>query len=75
MGEQRRKTREILHELGAGATYHRLVAALRSGKIAPPEKDASGDFTWSQADVERARQALATDLRRKRSGAEKAVLP
>jgi hypothetical protein len=52
-----------------GATYWRLVTAMRGGKITPlPAKDSSGDFIWTEADLERARQALAIDLRRTRSG-------
>jgi hypothetical protein len=71
---ERKKTREILPELGPGATYYRLVSALRSGKLdPPPAKDCSGDFAWTEADVEWARQALARDLRRKPGSAGKAV--
>jgi hypothetical protein len=70
---ERKKTREILPELGPGVTYYKLISALRSGKISPPPaKDCSGDFAWTEADVERARQALARDLRKER-GTRQAV--
>lgn len=50
--------------------YGRLWGALRSGKVEPlPVKDHYGFFTWTAEDIERARQALATDLRRKREPA------
>jgi hypothetical protein len=42
-----------------GVTYHRLIGLVRFRKIIPlPEKDSSGDYLWSQADLGRARQAL-----------------
>jgi hypothetical protein len=41
------------------------MGALRSGKLSPPAKDVSGDFAWSPEDIERAREALARDGRRK----------
>ena len=56
------KSREVVALLGT--TFHRLCAALRSGKVDPlPAKDASGDFRWLPPDVERARAALAVDRR------------
>jgi hypothetical protein len=45
--------------------YYSLVGLFRSGKCDPPQKDASGDFVWTEADIERARAALRIDLRRK----------
>jgi hypothetical protein len=48
-----------------GTTYHRLIGLIRFGKIGPPEKDISGDYLWTPGDLERARQALAIDLRLK----------
>ena len=63
MGE-RKKTRDVLPELGV--PYHRLFGMLRSGKLDPlPLKDSAGDYWWSEADVARAREALANDRRRK----------
>jgi hypothetical protein len=46
-------------------TYHRLIGLVRFGKIEPPPKDSSGDYLWDADDLERARQALAIDRRRK----------
>jgi len=62
-----RKTLDVVAELAAdGCTYWKLVSALRSGKIVPlPARDCSGDFIWSDEDIERVRVALRTDLRRK----------
>jgi hypothetical protein len=57
------KTRQAAKFLGV--SYWRLVAQIRGDKLDPPVKDASGDFVWSDADLARARQALATDRRRK----------
>jgi hypothetical protein len=63
------KTREVLAVLG-GVSYYRLVSALRGGKISPPPaKDASGDYVWTEEDVDRARQALARDGRKERKAA------
>ena len=42
-----------------GVTYWRLVSAIRCGRLAPPAKDSSGDFVWTEEDLERARAALA----------------
>jgi hypothetical protein len=58
------KTREVARD-HLKTSYHRLASLLRNDKIPPPAKDISGDYIWTEADIERARQALATDLRRK----------
>jgi hypothetical protein len=50
------KTPAAARELGT--TYHRLIGLLRFGKITPPGRDSSGDYVWSQRDLERARRAL-----------------
>jgi hypothetical protein len=42
-----------------GVSYWRLINLVRFGKIAPPAKDASGDFLWLEGDLERARKAFA----------------
>lgn len=55
------KTREVVKLLNT--TYHRIMTALRGGKFPSPAKDASGDFVWAKADIERARQALSVDRR------------
>jgi hypothetical protein len=57
------KTPEAARALGA--TYWKLVSLLRSSKFTPPQKDSSGDYVWDASDLERARAALAIDLRRK----------
>jgi len=64
-----RKTMDVVTELAdEGCTYWRLVSAMRGGKITPlPARDCSGDFIWSDEDLERARAALQTDLRRKKA--------
>ncbi len=46
-----------------GVPYWKIVQLLRSRSITPPAKDTSGDFVWVEADVERARQALAVRRR------------
>ena len=59
-----RKTPVAARELGI--TYHRLIGLIRFGKLDPvPARDSSGDYIWSDTDLERARRALAVDLRRK----------
>ena len=40
--------------------YSRLISLLRHGKLAAPTKDSSGDYLWTNEDLERARQALAS---------------
>jgi hypothetical protein len=47
-------------------SYHRLIGLIRYGKIDPPGKDSSGDYVWTEADVERARRALADVAARRR---------
>jgi hypothetical protein len=59
-----RKSPTAARELGV--SYHQLAGLLRSRKIPPPQKDSSGDYIWTDEDLDRARQALAVDLRRKR---------
>jgi DNA-binding transcriptional MerR regulator len=41
-----------------GVPVHRLNYLLKSGKIQAPSKDSSGDYSWDDLDVERARAAL-----------------
>jgi hypothetical protein len=51
------KTPEAARTLGV--SYHRLIGLLRFRRISPlPGKDSSGDYLWTKADLERARQAL-----------------
>jgi hypothetical protein len=58
-----RKTPVAARELGT--TYYRLMGLLRSEKIEPPARDSSGDYVWTDGDLERARQALGVDRRRR----------
>jgi hypothetical protein len=51
-----------------GVSYHQLIGLLRFGKIDPPDRDSSGDYLWSQADLDRAREALAKLRRPRREG-------
>lgn len=49
-----------------GTTSPNLVQAIARGKFAPPVRDEGGRYCWTDADIERARAAMAIDLRRKR---------
>jgi hypothetical protein len=59
------KTRSVCERLNV--PYYVLFNLLRNGRLAPPAKDASGDYCWSEEDVERARLALVA--RRRSCGA------
>ena len=49
-----------------GVSYHQTIGLIRYAKLTPlPERDSSGDYWWTADDLERARQALATDRRLK----------
>lgn len=48
-----------------GISFYRLHGLLRADKITPPQKDSSGDYIWTDEDLERARRALAENDRRK----------
>jgi hypothetical protein len=61
------KSRALADQLGI--TYYRLMELMRSGKLKAPQKDSSGDFVWSEDDVQRAREALAMGRRRKTGAA------
>jgi hypothetical protein len=39
--------------------------AIRSGAVAPPAKDESGDFQWGAADIARLREYLAASRARR----------
>lgn len=58
-----RKSPAAAKELGI--SYYQLIGLLRSDRLAPPEKDSSGDYVWTDGDLERARQALRAGRRRK----------
>jgi hypothetical protein len=61
------KSRAVAEQLGC--SYWKLYELLRSGQLAPPQKDTSGDYTWLDADVERARAALAARRARRKEAA------
>jgi hypothetical protein len=52
-----RKTPVAARELGI--TYTKLIGLIRYGRLEPPGRDTSGDYVWTDADLERARQLLA----------------
>jgi hypothetical protein len=58
-----RKTPLAARELQITVT--RLYSLLRSAKIPAPQKDSSGDYLWTDTDLEAVRRALAIDHRRK----------
>jgi predicted DNA-binding transcriptional regulator AlpA len=47
-----------------GISYSRLWNLVRSGRLARPRKDGSGDLLWGAAAVEQVRAALARRRRR-----------
>jgi hypothetical protein len=55
------KTRQVCAE--APVSYSTLTGLLRSGRLAAPPKDASGDFVWTTEDLPRIRAALRLDRR------------
>jgi len=61
-----RKSREAAEYLGI--SYYTLFELLRGHHLAPPKKDGSGDYIWTDADVERARHALTVRRHRKAQG-------
>jgi hypothetical protein len=56
-----RKTTVAAKELGI--SYYRLIGMIRSGKLAAPQKDSSGDYVWTDAEIETARHAMQIDNR------------
>jgi hypothetical protein len=56
-----RKTPQAAREAGIPLTH--LYSLLRTGKLAPPAKDSSGHYVWSDADLERIFQALDRNRR------------
>jgi hypothetical protein len=55
-----------------GENYTRIINLIRFQKMDPPEKDSSGDYVWTEQDLERARAALARGRRRRGQGAKAA---
>lgn len=60
-----RKSRFAAKELGI--SYHQLFALLRYDRMTPPQKDTSGDYVWTDDDLDAARRALAEMHGRRRS--------
>lgn len=56
-----KKTRQAAAELAI--SYCRLMSLIRCDKVAPPAKDSSGDYLWTEADIAAAREALKVDRR------------
>jgi hypothetical protein len=63
-----RKTTIAARELGV--SYHKLFSLIRCGHIPPPEKDSSGDYLWSDADLDGVRQYLEARDRRRAGAAQ-----
>ncbi len=57
------KSRAVADQLGI--SYYNLFELIRSKHLTPPDKDSSGDYVWTPADVERAREAVAARARRR----------
>lgn len=57
-----------------GISFYHLHGLLRSDKITPPQKDSSGDYIWTDADVEGARKVLEEIARRKASRQSQAII-
>jgi hypothetical protein len=58
-----RKTPVAARELKV--SYNTLINLIRFDKITPPDRDSSGDYAWSDEDLQRAREALASRTWRK----------
>ena len=56
---------ELIDVFGFRAELQRI--GIRFAVIDPPAKDSSGDYQWTDADLERARQALAMRSQRTNS--------
>lgn len=55
-------TRQAGQRLGKTGFYMRSL--IDSGRIPAPPKDATGNFVWSEQDLENARKAITIDRRR-----------
>jgi hypothetical protein len=55
------KTPIAASRLGIRSSH--LYSLIRIGKIRPPVKDSSGDFVWSESDLDRARAVIAVGQR------------
>jgi hypothetical protein len=64
----RRKTTIAARELGV--SYDTLFSMIRRRHIQPPEKDSSGNYWWTDADLDAVRQHLETRDRRRAGSAQ-----
>jgi hypothetical protein len=48
-----------------GIPYWRLVYLLQARRVPKPNRDSSGDYLWSPAEIEAVRRALASQRQRK----------
>lgn len=55
------KTTCVARQLGI--SYWRLLGFIRSGRLAPPPKDTSGDYVWSRAQIQAVRRLIDADAR------------
>jgi hypothetical protein len=58
------KTSEVVTLLKV--PYYRIDYLLRAGRVSRPARDGSGDFVWSEQDVDRLRRELAALTSRRR---------
>ena len=56
-----KKTRQVADLLGVH--QFNLLSLISARKTSPPAKDASGHYSWSAADIQRARLAMRVDRR------------
>jgi len=47
------EVREKLRERGIPVSQRQILLAIESGKIGRPYQDASGNFRWTEADVDK----------------------
>jgi hypothetical protein len=65
------KSRDVADHLGI--SYYELFELLRGQHLTPPAKDSSGDYIWTEEDLERARLALAGRRHKPRSQRQEAT--
>lgn len=51
-----------------GIPYYTLFELMRAKRLQPPQKDSGGQFVWTEADLERARLAVAERQARRAKG-------
>ena len=67
------KTKEAARQLGI--SYWHLISLLRSEKLQAPPKDSSGDFVWTEQDLDAARRALEVGRRSTSFGRWRRLIP